>query len=69
MKLFEFLAHSNRYTSLPNFFIAQWRSHNEVEEDMAPLETSCPGGCSPGTVLYINFQRLENKRKEQSDLR
>jgi len=44
----------------------QWRSQNEAEEAIALLETNLRRFL---LVFYINFQLLENKRKEQSHSR
>jgi len=44
----------------------QWRSQNEAEEAMVPLETNLRIFV---LVFYINFQLLGNKRKKQSDSR
>jgi len=43
--------------------VTQWRSQNEAEEAMVPRNKLA----KILLVLYINFQLLENKRKEQSD--
>jgi len=44
----------------------QWRSQNEAEGDMAPAKQTCQVFL---LVIYITFELLENKRKEQSDSR
>jgi len=44
----------------------QWRSQNEPEEAMVLPKTNMLRSL---LVIYINFQLVENKRKEQSDSR